>query len=813
MSFWTSNKSSPIATKHLLSHHPCFYLSGSPFMSIKTRLTLGFLACGILPLLVAGAISYSSSQSGLAELREHAAKDIRARAVALLEQQRGLKTRQVEEYFSRIGDQAVTFAENRMVVEAMRHLPAIFSAYAEQSETEADKIARFREELRSYYTDEFGKTYTEANAGNLAETDAWLGQLDDDSIALQHAYIAANDNPLGSKHLLDTADSETDYGKLHDVIHPVVRNYLDKFGYYDIFLIDNASGDIVYSVFKELDYTTSLKDGPYADTNFARAFEQAATLPKGEFAFVDFEQYAPSYDAPASFIATPVFDGDERLGVAVFQMPVDRIKGIMAFREGLGETGEAILIGPDFKMRSDSFLKPETHSLEASFRNPESGCVRSEAVKVSLQGETGSDVVTDYRDEETLIAYGPVDVLGTRWAISSKMDTSEAFAAVATMENSAASIASTQMWTSIATLFGAVIAVLATAWFITRAIAGPINNLVDRVRGIAEGEADLTLRIDADSKDELGELAKWFNVFIERIQTILQQVAQTSNSLGGASEQLSMTAANLASGAEQTGQQSSRVTSAAEEMSGSISEMAKTSEQMASNVRSVATATEEMTATINEIAKNAEQSASVADQAAQLAAVSNERVGGLGHAADEIGKVIAVIQDIAEQTNLLALNATIEAARAGEAGKGFAVVASEVKDLAKQTATATDDIRKRIEGIQGSTTDAVDSIREITSVITNVNDVARTIAAAVEEQSITTREIAENVSQAASATDVVVEGVNGTATTSRSITENMLGVDEGAKQTATAAAETKSSGAEVSRLAGELGSVVSQFRL
>ncbi|QDT69872.1 Methyl-accepting chemotaxis protein PctC [Planctomycetes bacterium MalM25] len=781
-------------------------------MNLRTRLTLGFLTCGVAPLLVAGAISYSSSQSGLGQLREHAAEDIRHRATALLEQQRGIKTQQIQDYFARIRDQALTFSENRMVVEAMRHLPDFFEGYLDQAD-EAGSLAERREALREYYTNEFGATYSDANNNVPPETDAWLDQLDDASIALQHAYIRANGHPLGSKHLLDTADEQTDYGKLHGVVHPVVRSYLEKFGYYDIFLIDNASGDIVYSVFKELDYTTSLKDGPYAGTNFGRAFREATTLEKGEIAFVDFEQYAPSYEAPASFIATPVFDGDERLGVAVFQMPVDRIKGLMAFREGLGETGEAVLVGPDYRMRSDSHLAPETHSLDASFRSADTGAFRGEAINAALRGESGSLVTEDYRGESSLIAYGPVEVLGVRWAIASKIDESEAFKAVAEMEQSAASIASGLMWTSFATLIGAIGAVLALAWFITRTITGPIRTLVDRLRSIAEGEADLTQRIDIKSQDELGELAKWMNLFIERIQIILQQVTQTSSTLTGASQRLTSNATELAAGAEQTGQQSAVVSSSADQMSTSIASVAATSEQMSANVRSVATATEEMNSTITEIARNAEQSATVADQAAQLAEISNDRVGGLGESADEIGKVIEVIQDIAEQTNLLALNATIEAARAGEAGKGFAVVASEVKDLAKQTASATDDIRQRIEGIQGSTGEAVDSIREITSVITNVNDVARTIAAAVEEQSITTREISQNVAEAASATDVVVAGITETANVSSSISTSMTSVDEGAKQTATAATDTEQAGKQVSQLATELDGLVAQFTL
>jgi methyl-accepting chemotaxis protein len=781
-------------------------------MKISTRLTLGFLACGLLPLLVAGVFSYRSSIDGVTALRERAAEDIYTRVVTNLEQQRDLKTRLVEYYFSQIGNQAVTFAEDRMVVEAMRHLPTFFAGYADDITNSEVSIGELRKELLGFYANDFAKRYAELNEGATPDYEAWVAGLDDESVALQHAYIFKNKNPLGSKHLLDTADDETDYGRLHAVIHPVIRNYLDKFGYYDIFLIDNESGDVVYSVFKELDFTTSLKDGAYASSNFAKAFRKAQSLEKGEVTVVDFEQYAPSYEAPASFVATPIFDGDERLGVLCFQMPVDRIKLIMAQREGLRESGEAVLVGPDKKMRSDSRLKPETHSLDASFRNSETGYYDTPAVASALKGQKGTVVANDYRGVETLTAYGPVELLGLRWAFISKMDSKEALESVTSMESRAESIASSLFWTNVGVQIAATAAVLTLAWLMVRSILGPIRSLINRVQDIAEGEADLTRRVD-ESKDELGELAHWFNLFIERIQNILQQVSQTSVSLSGASEQLAMTAVTLASGAEQTGQQSSKVSHAAERMSQGINEIAATSEQMASNVRSVAAATEEMTSTINEIARNAEQSANVADRAARLAEVSNERVGGLGQAANEIGKVIEVIQDIAEQTNLLALNATIEAARAGDAGKGFAVVASEVKDLAKQTASATDDIRRRIEGIQNSTGDAVDSIREITSVITNVNEVARTIAAAVEEQSITTREISQNVSQAASATEVVVSGVTQSATASRGITENITGVDAGARQTALAATDTKAAGAEVARLATELNGMVSQFRL
>ena len=782
-------------------------------MNIRTRLTFGFLACGLAPLIVAATASLFAARGGLATFREHATEDMRAKATAFLVSQQALKRAQVEDYFGVIRDQILTFAENRMVVDAMRDFPGFFDSYTDQAGVDPAEIARQRFEVSSYYTEEFAAEYENQNGGETVDTDRLIDQIDMDSIALQHAYIKANPNELGSKHQLDTADEKTDYGRLHKVVHPVVRSYLEKFGYYDIFLVDSGTGDIVYSVFKELDYTTSLIDGPYADTNFGRAFRRANELPRGEFVLVDFEQYTPSYEAPASFIATPIFDGERKLGVAVFQMPVDRIVSLMSYREGMGETGEALLVGEDGLMRCDSFLKPKTHGLTASFRNPQAGSVRSADVAKALAGETGVEIVEDYRGEPTLVAYGPVELFGSRWCLSVKKDTSEAFAAANAMEDTASHASQTLLLLNFGILVFAVIAVSFAAWALTRGIVGPLQKLVDRVRDIGQGDADLTLRVEHDSNDELGELAKWFNVFVERIQSILGQVAGTSDTLNGASSKLNDTAKQLANGAVQTGRQSASASTVAAEMSASMTNMTSTSEQMTSNIRSVATATEQMTETINEIAKNAERSARVADEASKLAEVSNDRIGGLGHAADEIGKVIEVIQDIAEQTNLLALNATIEAARAGEAGKGFAVVASEVKELAKQTATATDDIRKRIAGIQGSTTEAIEAIHEVTSVISNVNEVSRTIAAAVEEQSITTREIAENVSLSANSADLVAASVTESANSSRAITDNVSGVDREIQKTAQAASDTGAAGEEVARLSSTLRNLVGQFRI
>jgi methyl-accepting chemotaxis protein len=357
-----------------------------------------------------------------------------------------------------------------------------------------------------------------------------------------------------------------------------------------------------------------------------------------------------------------------------------------------------------------------------------------------------------------------------------------------------------------------IVAAVVISLLFARTITRPINDTVEMLRQIVE-QRDLTRRLDDRRADEMGQLAKSFNVFMDSMQAIVKQLATNSSVLTSASTQLSSTAEELSQGASESRSQSATVSSAAEEMSINMKNMAGSTETMSSGVRVVASSIEQMTATIEEIAKNAETSASVAGEAARLADVSNQRIGELGSAAEEIGKVIDVIQDIAEQTNLLALNATIEAARAGEAGKGFAVVATEVKELAKQTAAATDDIRRRIEAIQGTTGQTVESIRSIGEVINRVNTVARTIASAVEEQSITTKEISKSITQAAESADTIARSVSESATASQEITHSIGRVDSVLNRTASNAQQSRESGEGLLRLASDMQTLVSQFKV
>jgi methyl-accepting chemotaxis protein len=354
-------------------------------------------------------------------------------------------------------------------------------------------------------------------------------------------------------------------------------------------------------------------------------------------------------------------------------------------------------------------------------------------------------------------------------------------------------------------LVGGIVFLLVARW-ITR----PIRETVAAFKRFAAG--DLTRPLAIGSSDEMGELRGAANSLMDKLRAMIRQMDHCAAELMDSSSSLQASADQLAGMADQTTHQSSSVAAAAEQMAVNMQNMAGSTEQMSTNVRTVTLSVEQMTATIAEVARSAEQTASVADGAARLAQTSNERIGQLDQAASEIGAVIELIQDIAEQTNLLALNATIEAARAGEAGKGFTVVATEVKQLARQSAEATEDIRARIEAIQRSAEEAIRAITEIGDVVGQVNGASRTIASAVEEQSITTREIARNVAEASSSAQTVAVGIAETAAAAREVTRSIAYVDSNAKQTATDAGHTQAAGGHLARLAGQLHELVQQFQ-
>lgn len=354
-------------------------------------------------------------------------------------------------------------------------------------------------------------------------------------------------------------------------------------------------------------------------------------------------------------------------------------------------------------------------------------------------------------------------------------------------EESAASVSTATAVSAGASLLGAMAAILlglAIAYHSAKSITQPLKETVLALEDIAQGEGDLTRRVGETRRDEMGELGRCFNTFIGKLEDLVARIADSTQGVAGSSEQLFAVSRQMGSNAEETSAQASVVATAAEQVTVSLN--------------AVATATEEMTASIREIAKNAGDAAEVSTLAVRTADAANATMSRLGQSSTEIGSVVKLITSIAQQTKLLALNATIEAARAGAAGKGFAVVANEVKDLANETAKATDQITQKIQMIQHDTGASMEALANISGVIARMNDISSTIASAVEEQTATTNEIARNVSDAAKG--------------GASVTNNIESVAHAAKGTAEGAQETLDAAGELAKMAAQLQKMVAQFK-
>lgn len=341
----------------------------------------------------------------------------------------------------------------------------------------------------------------------------------------------------------------------------------------------------------------------------------------------------------------------------------------------------------------------------------------------------------------------------------------------------------------------------------------PLRTLTAMVTDLVQGEGDLTKRLNLTSRDELGTLAEIFNRFIERMQNLLQEISGNAQTLNLASGEMSSVADEMSTGSAEMSEKARETAQGAEQLSSQMNSVAAASEEAATNVSMVAAAAEEMTVTVNEIAKNSEKARVVTGEAVEKAKNASGQVDELGSAAQEISKVTEVITEISEQTNLLALNATIEAARAGEAGRGFAVVANEIKELAKQTANATQDIKTRIQGIQRSTDTTVTEIEQITEVIHAVNELVATIATAVEEQAVTTQEISNNVAQASLGIGEVNERVADNSTVSTDIASSISLIDFAANDMNSSSGRVNDSATNLLQLAQQLNSMVEKFKI
>jgi methyl-accepting chemotaxis protein len=679
-------------------------------LSIKARLTI---LCVFLTSITSLILSISITRTAIDDASTALEKSAQERLVGL----RDTTATNIESYFSTIEDQIITYSSNLMIVDALTEFIPAFNLAVRNNDIPSQQI---HNSLQGYYRDHYDKQFRQLNDGESAGISELLLDISPGAKAMQYTYISNNASKLGEKDHLVSANTGTEYDRLHAKYHLPIRKFLQQFGYYDIFLVDADSGNIVYSVFKELDFGTSLKTGPYANHGIGLAFKRALSAKQADETFLtDFSPYLPSYNAPASFISSPIFKAGKLAGVLIFQMPVDRINNVMTHRQrwqetGLGESGETYLVGDDFNMRSDGrfLIEDKTSYLQlmqsiglsekiiTQLDKKETSIglqpVRTQGTAKALAGEEGFSIFADYRGIPVLSAYKPLNIAGLNWAIMSEIDKEEAFKEVDSLVKSI-------IYRTIATALVAVVVGAFLGWVIARLITRPIEQMAEVMSELAKGQGDLTQRVPVKGDDELARLGHQFNRFIQHLDGTFSSLRASVVRLVPIAEDQGEVIRSLTESIADQKQQTDNVNV-------SLNDTNQASELVSKQLQEVNEATQKGN---NTVRASSQVVGEASDQIGNLVANMDTAVGALDELQSETSRielVVDVINSIAEQTNLLALNAAIEAARAGEAGRGFAVVADEVRSLASKTRQSTEEVSEMVLAIQKSTSSVFESM-------------------------------------------------------------------------------------------------------
>lgn len=519
------------------------------FGSIRGRLIAGTAALALIPLILLALVLgyYASSQSATA---------LNQRAYDQMGSIRAGKQEEIKAYFGNVANLMRTVSNTAEVQQALRD-----SIATQPQMTEGVDLEQARTALGDYYRNDFGRQFSVRNPGQNADISGIVAKLPPQTVAAQYAYIARNPNPLGKKGELDQADDGSAYSAVHARIHGYARRAVQDYGLYDFFLVDAQTGIVVYTYFKELDFATSLRDGPWAQSGLGQAYGKAmAAKQASDVLITDYAPYRPSYDDQASFVSTPIIENGRTIGVFIVQLPIDRVNQIMTFNGkwkdiGLGESGETYLVGPDKTPRSVSrFMKensagfvemmrglktPQGKLASMDSRDSNIGVmtIDTKAVRSGLAGQSGTAVYPDYRGIQVLGSYAPIDVLGLRWVILSEIDESESGAPVAALQRGIAIVG-----------FGTLVLVGLFALFAGLRLARSINVPLSQVQNtvLKVGAGDLDARTGLQTSDEIGVLAQAFDGMLNDKVAELARAQKENDQLNNSVIEIMTTVAQLA---------------------------------------------------------------------------------------------------------------------------------------------------------------------------------------------------------------------------------------------------------------------------
>ncbi|OHD97231.1 MAG: chemotaxis protein [Sulfurimonas sp. RIFCSPLOWO2_12_FULL_36_74] len=467
------------------------------------------------------------------------------------------------------------------------------------------------------------------------------------------------------------------------------QKYLKDYGYSDIYVIAAEHGHVMYSAAKKSDYGTNLTYGSLKDSGLGEVYKK--TLQNNRPTFVDMKPYEPDDNSPAMFIGTPIVVSAEVKGVLVFKIDNMLIKNVMQYRQGYGASQEDYLVGPDKLMRSDSYLDPKGHSIQASFANPSNGSVNTEASNEALAGKTDTKIVIDYNNNPVLSSFSTISVgEDFKWAILSEIDEAEVLSVPNSIRNTLI----------IYSLILLVIIIAISIFLINKSLIKPIEKFKETLLNIGNNK-NLTLKVDENAPLELSQMAKSFNDLIKELKDLIETSKTSASENASISHELSTTAMGVGENVERSvvviDEATKKANEIKNEIQNAISDAIESKKDIIKANDNLNLARDEIVTLTHKV-----------QSSAQLEIELSNRMQTLSHEANEVKNVLEIISDIADQTNLLALNAAIEAARAGEHGRGFAVVADEVRKLAERTQRSLTEINATINVI-------VQSIIEVSS--------------------------------------------------------------------------------------------------